>query len=189
MVQAYLQTATDHYLMTDGYLPDMQQLELLAPQAPKDLVLKEFDFDTREDAAAWVLGTMARRTYALSMKKGINHRTIDIHSWIIGPPDTADARFAKWFIDKEPDYCLALHSSPNKCTETGRIIKSTPFSINYRKHSGKLNMGQRGTRLLRQEMQQDLDNLILEASNSKEALTKLMDCSGHPYWYSNAIPQ
>lgn len=173
--------------LTAGYLPGMNEIKLAGPTYPKELALPGYlGFQSREEAAAWVLSALSRRaSYYSIMGVGPDSiaGTMPRGTWILGPPRNPDATFAPWFTDepKSTNYRIIIHHNPRSFDERktygfwGVVYRSEPPVVLGRKHLSP--------------EQKKIGKAFLEKLRAGYHLggqlaEQVIGETGHPFWYS-----
>lgn len=134
----------ENYLMlTTGYLLDTDSLRLAQPRYPRSLRAHGKTFPTREEATAWTLTVLCRRTswYRRFECGGAGAaETMPMHTWILGAAERPGAGFGDWFEEKGADYRILIHRTPlhvggqRVAPFWHGVYRSTPAPVEEREH-------------------------------------------------------
>jgi hypothetical protein len=147
-------------------------------------------FSSREQAAAWTISARCRAAiyrqrfwYSHSGDVALN---LDLHTWVLGPPQRSGACFATWFANNGPDYRVVLHGTPRSWAN--RKIPAAPWSVAYHRQPLPLDRSRHFTPEQHSTAQLFLDRAFAAYRDGAEAVGNLIRRAGHVYWFSDGAP-
>ena len=169
--------------LSEGYLPDKQHLEgvLSSRMTPGE----EFDFETREEAAAWLITTFCRsKSLGTGYPGSLAWR---FYTWVFGPSrECEDGILQDWFEPEasNTDYRVFLYYKPRFTFPGGRIPRNY-WSYARRRIGVKQREGKYADRI--PNAREFLDRVLRAYYEGDAAVESCMKNSGQPVWGSRGF--